>query len=49
MTAVLRPGTVHASCGVVAILKRIVRTLRERWPAVAIAVRADSGFAIPAL
>lgn len=49
ITAVLRPGTVHASHGVVAILKRVVRTLREHWPAVPIAVRADSGFAIPAL
>jgi len=49
ITAVLRPGTVHASHGVVSLLKRIVRTLRERWPEVAIEVRADSGFAVPAL
>jgi len=49
ITAVLRPGTVHASCGVVAIVKRIVRSLRQRWPAVAIELRADSGFALPAL
>lgn len=49
ITAVLRPGTVHASHGVIAILKRIVRTLRARWPGVAIELRADSGFAIPAL
>lgn len=49
ITAVVRPGTVHASHGVVAILKRIVRTLRNRWPAVTIELRADSGFAIPAL
>jgi hypothetical protein len=49
ITAVLRPGTVHASCGVVTILKRIVRTLRHRWPDVTIELRADSGFAIPAL
>jgi hypothetical protein len=49
ITAVLRPGTVHASHGVVAILKRIVRTLRQHWPEVAIELRADSGFAIPAL
>jgi hypothetical protein len=49
ITAVLRPGTVHASHGVVSILKRIVRTLRQRWPQVAIERRADSGFAIPAL
>jgi hypothetical protein len=49
VTAVLRPGTVHASAGAVAILKRIVRTLRQRWPQVAIELRGDSGFAIPAL
>lgn len=49
ITAVLRPGTVHASHGVVAILKRVVRSLRARWPQVTIELRADSGFAIPAL
>ncbi|MGZ3640400.1 MAG: IS1380 family transposase [Ktedonobacterales bacterium] len=49
LTAVLRPGTVHASRGVVAVLKRIVRRLRARWPATTIELRADSGFAVPAL
>lgn len=49
ITAVLRRGTVHASHGVVAVLKRIVRALRARWPGVAIELRADSGFAVPAL
>jgi DDE family transposase len=49
ITAVLRRGTVHASHGVVAVLKRIVRAVRARWPGVAIELRADSGFAIPAL
>jgi hypothetical protein len=49
ITAVLRPGNVHASQGVVPILKRVVRTLRARWPGVAIELRADSGFAVPAL
>jgi hypothetical protein len=49
LTAVLRPGTVHASRGVVAVLKRVVRALRARWPAVHIELRADSGFAVPAL
>lgn len=49
ITAVLRPGTVHASRGVVSVLKRVVAGLRGRWPGVAIEVRADSGFAIPAL
>lgn len=49
ITAVLRPGTVHASHGAVAILKRIVAAVRARWPGVTIELRADSGFAIPAL
>ncbi len=49
ITAVLRRGTVHASYGVVAILKRIVTAVRTRWPDVTLEVRADSGFAIPAL
>jgi hypothetical protein len=49
VTAVLRPGTVHASRGVVAVLKRVVRALRARWPDVHIELRADSGFAVPAL
>jgi len=49
ITAVLRPGTVHAGHGVLAILQRIVRRLREQWPGVAITIRADAGFAKPAL
>jgi hypothetical protein len=49
ITAVLRPGNVHGSRGAVAVLKRIVRALRARWPAIPIEVRADSGFAVPAL
>lgn len=49
ITAVLRPGTVHASHGVVGILRRIVAAIRERWPDVTLELRADSGFAIPAL
>ena len=46
---VLRRGTVHAGYGVVAILKRIVRAIRQRWPAVTLEPRAGSGFAMPAL
>lgn len=49
ITAVLRPGTAHASRGALAILKRLVRRIRARWPQVSIELRADSGFAIPAL
>jgi len=49
VTAVLRPGTVHASRGVVTVLRQLVRRLRARWPAVTIELRADAGFAVPAL
>jgi hypothetical protein len=49
ITALLRAGNTHASNSSVAILKRIVRALRERWPEVAIEIRADGGFAVPAL
>jgi DDE family transposase len=49
IAAVLRPGNAHGSRGVVAILERLVAALRARWPGVGIELRADSGFAIPAL
>ena len=49
ITAVLRPGTVHAGHGVVPILGRIVARLRQQWPNVAITIRADAGFAKPSL
>ncbi len=49
ITAVLRPGDSHASRGVVSILRRLAPALRQRWPGVAIELRADSGFATPAL
>jgi Transposase DDE domain group 1 len=49
ITAVLRPGTAHASRGIVGILKRVVRAMQARWPGVRIEFRGDSGFAIPAL
>lgn len=49
ITAVLRPGNAHSGRGAVAILRRLVAALRARWPGVAIELRADSGFALPAL
>ena len=49
ITAVLRPGNSHGSAGVVAVLKRVVRALRERWPGVTIELRMDSGGAAPAI
>jgi hypothetical protein len=47
--AILRPGTCHASRGIVPILRRVVRAIRTRWPGVVIEFRGDSGFAVPEL
>ena len=47
ITAVLRAGNTHASRGALAILKRIVRRVREAWPEAEIEIRADAGFAVP--
>jgi hypothetical protein len=49
ITAVLRPGTAHPSRGALSVLRRVVRLMRGRWDRVAIELRADSGFASPAL
>ncbi len=49
VTALLRAGNTHASNSSVAILKRMVSALRDRWPEVQIEIRADAGFAVPAL
>jgi hypothetical protein len=49
VTALLRAGNTHASNSAVALLKRIVGRLRHRWPEVEIELRADAGFAVPAL
>lgn len=49
LAAWLRPGTVHASTGAADTLVVIVRKLRAAWPKVRILVRADTGFAVPAL
>jgi hypothetical protein len=49
ITVVLRPGNAHASRGAVATLRRLVHLLRQRWPTVGIELRADSGFAVPAV
>lgn len=47
--ALLRAGTTHGSNSAVALLKRIVARLRQRWAEVEIEIRADAGFAVPAL
>lgn len=45
---VLRPGNSHSSRWYVAILKRVIRKIRDRYPAIEITIRADSGFSCPA-
>ena len=49
ITALLRSGNTHASNSSVALLKRLVSGLRRRWPEVGIELRADAGFAVPAV
>ena len=49
VTTLLRAGNTHGSHSAVALLKRICARLRQRWPEVEIEVRADAGFAVPAL
>jgi Transposase DDE domain group 1 len=47
--ALLRAGNTHGSRSAVALLKRIVARLRQRWLGVHIELRADAGFAVPDL
>ena len=49
IAALLRAGNTHGSHSAVALLKRIVARLRHRWPEVEVEIRADAGFAVPAL
>jgi hypothetical protein len=49
ITALLRAGNTHGSHSAVALLKRICARLRHRWPAMEVELRADAGFAVPAL
>lgn len=49
LAAKLRPANIDASAGTVEELSRIVAQIRDRWPAVRILLRADSGFARDAL
>ena len=49
LAAILRPGNVHASKASVSILKRLIKKLKKAYPQTHILLRADAGFAIPAL
>jgi hypothetical protein len=45
----LRPGTVHASLGADDDLMRVVTALRKERPDIAVHVRGDAGFGLPAM
>lgn len=45
---ILRPGNSHSNKWYVAILKRVLIKIREQYPDIEIAIRADSGFSGPA-
>jgi hypothetical protein len=47
--AVLRPGNAPTQRGTLALLKRLLRRLQERFPGVRILVRLDGGYAEPEL
>ena len=49
LAAILRPGNAHASKAAVSILKRLIKKLKKAYPRAGILLRADAGFAIPAL
>lgn len=49
ITAILRPGTVHASRCLVFVLRCLLPLLRQCFPGVPLELRADSGFATPRL
>lgn len=49
VTAVLRPGNTHGARGAGAILERVIRKLKGRFPQVHVVVRGDSAFGIARL
>jgi hypothetical protein len=49
ITALLRPGKVHAARGALPILSRVIRGIKKRFPHCRIVVRADAGFSVPRL
>ena len=49
LAAVLRPGNTHASHRALAVLKRLIKKLKKAYPGALILLRADAGFAVPAL
>ena len=49
LAAVLRPGNAHAAHRAPALLKRLIKRLKKAYPGTPILLRADAGFAVPAI
>lgn len=47
ITALLRPGRTHSGRGAAALLRRLIRRIKRRFPNAAVVVRGDSHFAMP--
>jgi hypothetical protein len=49
VAAMLQPGRAHGVGPAAALLDRVLREVRRRWPDVKVTVRGDSGFAAPSI
>jgi len=49
VSAILRPGNVHAARRALSVLQRVIRKLKQRFPDVQVVVRGDAGFSVPRL
>ena len=49
LAVLLRPGNAGAADGAVTELRRVIGKLRGKWPRLEVLIRADAGFATPAL
>lgn len=49
MAVILRPGNSYASHGAKAVLQRLIKKLKKAYPKSTILLRADGGFAVPAI
>jgi Transposase DDE domain group 1 len=47
VSAMLRPGNVHAARGAMGVVRRVIHRLKHRFPQTQIVVRGDSAFAVP--
>ena len=47
ITALLRPGNVHAGRGAARLLRRVIRAIKHRFPCAQVVVRGDAGFSLP--